>query len=375
MKYCSYVKKLALPAVMGLLFLGSACQSSIVQGWSGPTVDDGIVYIGTMQGKLSAYDSANGDPKWQKALQVPAQGGFNFGCAPGAGAKPLTFYSNATTDSSSVFIGSYDATGGIVYAVNKATGEIKWQFPRTDRVGPIVGSIAVSQGMVYFGSSDGKLYALAAANGLEQWTYSTGNKIWDTPAVVDNRVYFGSFDNNLYALNASDGSLVWKFETEGAITADPLVVNGTVYIGSLDKHLYAVDAASGKARWSFLADGWFWSAPALSGSTLIAGNLDGKVYALDAASGSQLWKYETKGAIRPSPAVTGDIVVVGSEDKNLYYLKASTGVFIRATPIGVPVLSSLTIQKGLVYAYTGQGLLIAFNAETGTRVWEVSTNG
>lgn len=356
--------------------LGSACASSIVQGWSGPTVDDGIVYIGTMQGKLSAYDSSNGDPKWQKSLQVPVQGGFNFGCAPGAGAKPLAFYGNAAADSSSVFIGSYDATlGGTIYALNKTTGETRWQYPRADRIGSIAGSVAVSQGTVYFGSSDGKLYALAASNGLEQWTYSTGNKIWDTPAVVGNRVYFGSFDRNLYALNAADGSLVWKFETEGAITADPLVVNGTVYVGSFDKHLYAVEAATGKAKWSFQADGWFWSAPTLSGNTLIAGNLDGKVYALDAATGNLLWKYETKGAVRPSPAVSGDTVVVASEDKNLYYLKASTGAFIRATPIGVPILSSLTIQKGLVYVYTGQGLLIAFNAENGTRVWEASTNG
>ncbi len=371
MKYYSYVKKIAPLAILTATFLVSACGTGgIVQGWSGPTIDDGTVYLGSLASKVVAYDSSNGDPKWQASLQgPPARAGF--GCAAPTG-KPLAFYGNPSSDAENVYIGSYD---GILFALTKSNGAVKWQYPRVDHIGPIVGSIAVGPGTVYFGSSDGNVYALNSSNGVEQWTFATGNKVWATPVLKGTNLYVGSFDGNLYALNAASGSLLWKFETGGAIAAEPLVAGDSVYIGSFDRHLYALDAATGKSRWSFAAEGWFWSAPAIKDNTLFAGNLDNNVYAIDAASGNSIWKYETKGSIRPSPVVAGDVVVVGSEDKNLYYLKAGSGMLVRATPLPAPVLSSISTQKGLIYVYTGQGILTAFNSENGTRVWEVSTNG
>lgn len=364
-------KTVASLILLATAILVTACSPSLVVGWSGPSVEGDVVYLGTMTGKVVAYDSANGDPRWQAALPAPSPASGGFGCAPQA-ARPMAFYGNPSTDADSVFIGSYDGT---IYALNKTTGAVKWQYPRVDHIGAIVGGVAVSQGMVFAGSSDGKLYALSASNGTEQWTFATGHKIWNTPAIKDNRLYVGSFDGNLYALNPADGSLIWKFETEGAITADPVVVGNTVYVGSFDRRLYAVDTNSGKPRWSFQGEGWFWSAPVVKDNLLVAGNLDGNVYALEASNGNKLWKYETKGAVRPSPALVGDTVVAVSEDKNVYYLRSSSGSLIRAIPLASPVLASLAVQKGLVYVYSRQGLLIAFNVENGVRVWEVATGG
>ncbi len=362
-------KALLLLAPLAFLTL-SACGPTATQGWSGPSVDDGAVYLPTLNGKLIAYDSSNGDPRWQAAIQGAPPPRPAFGCAPPV-AKPLSFYSNPSFDRDTVYVGSHD---GIVFAVNKSNGAVKWQYPRVDRVGAVVGGIAVGEKAVFFGSSDGKVYALNASNGVEQWSFATGGKIWATPALKGDNLFVGSFDGSVYALNASSGALVWKFETGGAITAEPLVTDNTVYVGSFDRHLYALDPATGKARWSFAAEGWFWSMPAIRENVIVATNLDGNVYAIDAPSGNRIWKHETKGAIRPSPVIAGDNVVVVSEDKNLYYLKAGSGALVRATPLPVPVLASLAVRNNLVYVYTRQGLLIAFNSETGIRVWEVPTS-
>ena len=80
-------------------------------------------------------------------------------------------------------------------------------------------------------------------NGVEQWRFETGNKIWSMPVVYEDVVYFGSLDHNVYAVSLKDtGSLragdeMWRFETDGAVAATPLVMNGRVYIGSFDRIL------------------------------------------------------------------------------------------------------------------------------------------
>jgi outer membrane protein assembly factor BamB len=59
-------------------------------------------------------------------------------------------------------------------------------------------------------------------------------------------VYFGSSDGNLYALDAISGSLKWKFKTNGIINTSPALYDGIVYFGSWDTYMYAADAQTGK---------------------------------------------------------------------------------------------------------------------------------
>jgi outer membrane protein assembly factor BamB len=59
--------------------------------------------------------------------------------------------------------------------------------------------------MVYFGSDDGYLYALNAANGSLIWNYSTGGPVKSSPAVVDCVVYVGSNDGKVYAIGTNQG--------------------------------------------------------------------------------------------------------------------------------------------------------------------------
>ena len=59
--------------------------------------------------------------------------------------------------------------------------------------------------------------------------------------MVDGVVYVGSDDDYLYALAADTGRLLWRFETGDDINSSPAVKNGVIYIGSNDDYLYAVD--------------------------------------------------------------------------------------------------------------------------------------
>ncbi len=66
---------------------------------------------------------------------------------------------------------------------------------------------AVSNGIVYAGSSDNYFYALDAVSGALKWHYQAGNYVFSSPNVANGIVYFGCYDANIYALNAIDGGL------------------------------------------------------------------------------------------------------------------------------------------------------------------------
>lgn len=72
--------------------------------------------------------------------------------------------------------------------------------------------VAVAHGRLYFGSSaDGKVYALDAASGAEQWSVFTDAPVRFAPAVWRDRVFAVSDDGFLYCFQVDDGTLIGKW--------------------------------------------------------------------------------------------------------------------------------------------------------------------
>ena len=70
--------------------------------------------------------------------------------------------------------------------------------------------------------------------------------MWSSPAIgSDGTVYVGSYDKKLYAINPKSGVKLWEFETGNSVNSSPAIgPDGTVYVGSGDKKLYAIKTAS-----------------------------------------------------------------------------------------------------------------------------------
>ena len=66
---------------------------------------------------------------------------------------------------------------------------------------------------VYFGSGDGNVYALDAATGVLRWKFHTGNVVHASPALAAGTLYVGSWDSYFYALDAASGKERWRFKT------------------------------------------------------------------------------------------------------------------------------------------------------------------
>jgi len=223
--------------------------------FSSAAVSNGVVYIGANDGNLYAFavgcgsGGATCDPLW-------------VGAAPDNSAM----YSSPAVTGGVVYIGSSDgtlyafavggcpatATGGVTPAGTTGLCTPVW-VGHTG--GDVSSSPAVSGGVVYVGSADGKLYAyhVGCATGggacSPIWTGATGvgqgTGIHSSPAVANGVIYIGSNDHKLYAFRvgcASGGgtcSPIWSYATGQAVSSSPAISDGVVYVGSTDSKLYA----------------------------------------------------------------------------------------------------------------------------------------
>ncbi len=75
---------------------------------------------------------------------------------------------------------------------------------------------------------------------------TTGGYVYSSPAVSDGRVFFGSYDGNLYAVSAAQGSVLWRVPAGGPISGAAVVVDGVAYAGSFAHQIVGVGVASGR---------------------------------------------------------------------------------------------------------------------------------
>ena len=272
-------------------------------------------------------------------------------------------------------IGEYDSGG--FFPPNTEL----WRFKTGNNVRS---SPALWDGIVYFGSLDGKLYAIDAMTGKAKWVFKTGNMVYSSPAVSNGIVYFGSWDNNLYAIDAVTGKERWRLKIGNHLwrakatnigDSSPALSDGVVYVGSNDKNLYAIDAMTGKVKWRFKIGYIVYSSPAVSNNVVYIGSDYNDLFAIDAIAGTEKWRFATRNGVHSSPAVSNDIVYFGSEDKNLYAIDAVTGTEKWRFTTGNGVHSSPAVSNGVVYIGSNDNNLYAIDAVTGMKKWQFKMGG
>ena len=303
-----------------------------------------------------------------------------------------------------VYIGSADH---ILYALDAATGAQKWAFKTGSAV---TSSPAVANGVVYFLSYDSNFYALDAATGALKWKSATGGErrfaakhlhgsqpaaetmpdpfdvYLSSPLVSQGSVYFGSSDGNVYSLDAANGKLNWKFQTGDVVHASPVLSSGVLYIGSWDSYFYALDAATGKEKWRFKTgeDPDTHNQVGIQSSAVVAdgfvyfGCRDSNLYALDAATGQKKWTYNNKGSwVIASPVVADGKLFFATSDSGMFRaIDAKTGQELFSIKFsGWPTFASLAMAKNMLYVGSHSGKLFAIDLVSQKQLWEFSTEG
>ena len=273
---------------------------------------------------------------------------------------------------------------------------VKWKFQTGDR---IVSSPVFEDGVIYFGSDDGNVYAVNAADGRQRWKRKTGGPVASTPAIAGAMLYVGSYDGRLYALDTNTGAMRWKFTTGGerrfeakglhglqpkhqtiadpfdVYLSSPVVTAGTVYFGSGDGNVYALDALSGDLKWKFQTGNVVHASPAYADGVVFFGSWDSYFYAVDASTGKEKWRFHggedpvihNQVGFQSSPAVVNGVVYTGCRDSNLYAIDAATGKEKwRFNNNGSWVITSPAVTQGkVIFGTSDTSRYFVVDAETG----------
>lgn len=322
-----------------------------------------------------------------------------------------------------VYIGSWD---GKMYALREADGSLVWSLTTgqvTDNCGATYGidsTAAVVDGRLYFGAANCDLYSVNAANGNVIWRTSLGNglqgwHLWSSPLVFDGKIYVGLASHcdhpcvrgKVVCLSAADGSILWQTYTapEGSTGAgvwssfavDPqrravYVASGNFCEGTdtYGDSILAFNADSGAIVWSFKNEERdrdvenldFGASPVLfdvSGTPALAvSSKDGYCYAVNRSTGELLWATQvtdglTNGGVLSSAAAANGKIYLGAQVQGqtgkVVALDQRFGqiVWQQAQPAGV--IGAAAVAGGVVFIGGGDGLLRAYDAETGATLW------
>jgi eukaryotic-like serine/threonine-protein kinase len=295
---------------------------------SSPAVAGSSVFFASGDRTVRAADLRTGEPRWSVALgeDLPFDGGYDY------------LLSSPVIDGDGLLIGGGD---GVLYRISLETGAVRWRL-RTE--GRIRSSPAVAGGLAYVGGMDGTLYAVDAKDGKLRWKFDTDGagidskkegfdrrSIISSPAVDEGVVTFGSRDGRQYALDAKTGALLWKIghpvswlpgQPEVSwVEGSPAISGGVAYVGVSDGYFVdAKDLRTGRELWRFTAPARVNASVAIAGGVLFAGSGDGELIALEAGTGRDLWRFRTGDGVQSSPAIAGGSVYVGSDDGSLYAL-------------------------------------------------------
>jgi eukaryotic-like serine/threonine-protein kinase len=303
-----------------------------------PVFADGALYLGSNDGSLYAIDAASGRQRWMHRTGGPVA-------------------SSPAVAEGRVHVLSYD---GKLQTLDAKTGELLWKFatggerrfearglhgmqPRTqtfsDPFDIYLSSPVVDHGTVYFGSSDGHVYALEAASGALRWKYKASDDVLHaTPALADGRLFIGGFDGRFHALDAASGKLLWQYQAgvdelmhnQQGFQSSPAVAGGIVYTGCRDAHVYAFDAKTGEPKWN-VSTGMSWvnTTPAVSeGRVHFATSDTALVQAVDAASGKELWQQQGPAYMFAAPSLAGGVLLQGVLNGSLQARDAASGTLL-----------------------------------------------
>lgn len=273
---------------------------------SSPTVAGNTLYFGSGDNNVYAVDATTGALRW------------SFRTGDVVHATP------AVVDGV-VYIGSWDRN---MYAIDANTGKERWRYTTGNdttiynQIG-IASSAAVSNGMVFFGCRDGHFYALDARTGALKWTHDNRmGWVIASPAVRDGVVYFPTSDGTRFkALDAATGALRYSIVNKNISFSSPAVAGNRIYFGSSDGWLHALDARTGAVEAQFQSDGSKENADKYVDAE---GRINGRALYPDITLDGMMIGMRTMmklGSILSSPVVHDGVLYVGSTDGNVYALR------------------------------------------------------
>jgi outer membrane protein assembly factor BamB len=289
-------------------------------------------------------------------------------------------YSTPVTDGENLYIGD---DVGTLYCLDIQSGKTLWSYDSGMR---IVGSPAVSDGVVVFGSANYNIYGLDAKTGQTRWIYRTEQAVMGAATIHEGVAYIGGGDGKMYAFDIKTGAVKWSFnELKNYVLTRPLVYNNKLYFGAWDTYFYALNLEDGSLAWKWKNGK---GNPKLSPASVWPVAADGKIFitapdryftCLDAETGQVVWR-TNKYKVRETVGLSEDGKTVYSKCMWDTVVAISTGepisieepltTWVAHADFGYEHNPAMPLEKdGTLWVSTKNGLLLGMNAKTGKVLW------
>ena len=281
-----------------------------------------------------------------------------LGCASGVEApKPVELGPNA-------------ALLGVRLAWSSKIGEVN--FPADVKV--VSNSVTVA-------SSDGTVVAIDSRTGGDIWRVNVGSPIAAGAGSDGRFAAVITRNNELVTLDA--GREVWRQTLPALSFTAPLVAGARVFVLTADRSVTAFDAQSGRKIWVQTRAGdplvLRQAGVLLAVGDMLVVGVSGRLVGMNPQNGSSRWEAPI-GVSRGTNDVErlvdlvakvsreGDTVCVRAFQAAVGCVNAATGNVIWTRPASG--YEGLHGNEKFVYGTEGDGKVLAWNRETGERVWE-----
>ena len=231
-------------------------------------------------------------------------------------------------------------------------------------------SPAVVDGVAYFGTTDGRLFAVDADTGRIRWAFDTGGRINSSPSLAQGRVCITTYAGSILCLRARDGTKLWStyvkrdaFRYE-SFYASPSTDGRRIFTISRSGKIVALNARNGDVEWTQKIDSLGYSTPAVGADRIFVGGFDGALHAYRKTDGKELWQAKVGGRILGGPLLVGDLVFFATLEQKTYAARVSDGRVVWRFPIGK---YSPGIATERAYYFTLNGILVALRGRNSPR--------
>ena len=255
------------------------------------------------------------------------------------------------------------------------------------------------------GYADNVMHHLSAPGELKEiWSSSVGSgsstdaRLTASPVIADGKIFALDANANVGAYDEKSGAQLWRvdltpvdLDSEKGFGGGVAYDSGKLYVSTGFGFVAALDAASGKELWRHSVTVPFRAAPVVNGGRVFVATQENQLYALAADDGRVLWDHrgiaESAGILGSnSVAVAGDVVIVPYTSGELFALRVQNGKPIwsdtlsrtgKLTPLAslADISGRPVIDRGLVFANSHAGRLVAIDIRTGERAWTLDVGG
>lgn len=315
-------------------------------GLGAPRIFNEIVFMGSLDGRMTAYDLESGRTLWSEDDKTTLGG-------------PVEFFNDHIT---------YGGLNGRLFVRHYLTGKMKYAI---DLGAPIESAPYFYNGRLLVYLRGHQIAHLDAETGKILWVYKRAVPVTTTlqrttkPLVIGNKIVLGFADGFLGALSVDEGLLVWETKVVDQakfidVDLNPIMAGGVIISGSPSGELKAINPENGAISRTY--DVSVLAHPVLKGEQLVLGTNDGEVI-LMSLSGEILKREKiSKQAIS---AVTWwkDHIIAASFDGKMRSIDPITMKIVDEFSLGYDfsaVFSDIVTTDDYLAIYTSRNRLYVF---------------